>query len=135
VSTKSGQAHYYDVLLHRYPGGKKESGAGKEIACTNPLTWKADEAPGERAAHLGGVRFALEAGAPPKPDAALVDAQCRDGRWLFISAPEPKAYREILIGPDMYHVYDYSLFYVNIRQNAQTRVKAFLDRAAAQPAP
>jgi hypothetical protein len=35
----------------------------------------------------------------------------------------------------MYHIYDYSLFYVNIRQNAQARVKAYLAGAAAQPPP
>jgi hypothetical protein len=77
----------------------------------------------------------MEAGAPPKADPALVDAQCRNGRWLFISAPEPKAYREILLGPDNYHLYDYSLFYANIRQNAQARVKAFLQGVATQTPP
>ena len=64
-----------------------------------------------------------------------MDAQCRNGGWLFIDAPEPKVYREILLGADMYHLYDYSLFYVNIRQNAQTRVKAFLQGAAAETPP
>jgi hypothetical protein len=124
----------FNVLQHRYPAGKKASIVGKELACTNPLTWKTDEAPGERAAHLGGVRFAMGAVAPPKPDPALVDAQCRKG-WLVITTPEPEAYREILLGPDMYHVYDYSLFYGNIRQNAQTRVRAFLQAIATQTPP
>ena len=121
----------FHVILHRYPSGVKESIVGKELACTNPITWKTDGAPGERMANVGSVRFAKAAGALPKPDAAVVDAQCRNGGWLFISTPEPKIYREILLGPDMYHVYDYSLFYVNIRQNAQMRVKAFLHSAAA----
>lgn len=116
----------FHVLLHRYPDGKKASMVGKELVCTNPLTWRTDTAPVERKAHLGGVHFAMEAGAPPQPDLALVDARCREDGWLVITEPEPKAYREILLGPDMYHLYDYSLFYVNIRQNAQTRVKAFL---------
>jgi Protein of unknown function (DUF3089) len=124
----------FNALQHRYPSGKKGTIVGKELACTNPLTWKADEAPGERTAHLGGVRFA-KGGAAPKPDPALVDAQCRNGGWLFISTPEPKVYREILLGPDMYHIYDYSLFYVNIRQNAQARVKAYLKGVAAAPPP
>jgi len=125
----------FNVLLHRYPDGKKASIVGKELACTNPLTWKADEAPGERKAHLGGVRFAMEAGAPPKPDTALVDAQCRKDGWLVITTPEPGAYREVLLGPDMYHLYDYSLFYMNVRQNAQTRVKAFLQGNIATQTP
>jgi hypothetical protein len=125
----------FNVLQHRYPEGKKETLVGKRLACTNPLTWKTDEAPGQRTAHLGGVRFAMEAGAPPKPDPALVDAQCNKDGWLVITTPEPKAYREVLLGPDMYHVYDYSLFYGNIRQNAQTRVKAFLQSVATQTPP
>ncbi|HZH79315.1 MAG TPA: DUF3089 domain-containing protein [Archangium sp.] len=125
----------FNVLQHRYPGGKKADIVGKELACTNPLTWKVDAAPGERAAHLGGVRFAMGTGAPPTPDMALVDARCRDDGWLVITPPEPKVYREMLLGPDMYHVYDYSLFYVNLRQNARARVKAFLQGVATQTPP
>jgi hypothetical protein len=29
------------------------------------------------------------------------------------------------MGPDNYHVYDYALYYMNIRQNAVQRVAAF----------
>lgn len=119
----------FNAIRHRYPSGVRESIVGKEITCTNPITWKTDGALGARAGSLGSVRFAKGAGAPPKVDPAVVDAQCRGG-WLFISTPEPEAYREILLGPDMYHVYDYSLFYADVRQNAQTRVKAFLQGAA-----
>jgi hypothetical protein len=125
----------FHVIQHRYPSGVKETIVGKEIACTNPLTWKADKAAGERAKNLGAVRFTKEAGASPKPDPAVVEAQCRNDGWLIINTPEPKVYREILLGADMYHVYDYSLFYVNMRQNAQTRAKAFLQAAAAAPTP
>ena len=128
--------HLFHVLRHRYPEGKKGSFVGKPLICTNPLTWKLDTAPGERAAHLGGVRFPLEAGAPPAADKALVDARCREDGWLIISEPAPSAYREVLLGPDMYHVYDYSLFYGNIRENALTRMRAFLqDRVAPQTPP
>ena len=31
------------------------------------------------------------------------------------------------LGRDNYHIYDYALFYVNIRQNVETRVDAFLN--------
>lgn len=122
----------FNVLYHRYPSGKKANMVGKTLACTNPLSWKTDDVLAARATHLGGVRFKAED--PPKPDPGLVDAQCRNG-WLNISTPEPKVYKEILLGPDMYHVYDYSLFYSNIRQNAQTRVKAYLDGVATQKRP
>jgi hypothetical protein len=81
------------------------------------------------------VRFAMGASTPPKPDTALVDARCRDDGWLVITTPEPKVYREMLLGPDMYHVYDYSLFYGNLRQNARTRVKSFLQGVATQTPP
>ncbi|RKH03219.1 DUF3089 domain-containing protein [Corallococcus carmarthensis] len=128
----SADTSLFHSIQHRYPSGQKASIVGKALACTNPLGWKTDEEPGARAAQLGGVRFAMGTGAPPKPDPALVDAQCRKG-WLVISTPAPKAYREVLLGPDMYHVYDYSLFYVDIRENAQTRVKAFLQTVSLPP--
>lgn len=41
----------------------------------------------------------------------------------------------VLLGPDMYHVYDHSLFYGNIRENARTRVRAFLSSRLAWDAP
>ena len=34
------------------------------------------------------------------------------------------------LGRDNYHIYDYALFYVNLRQNAQARVDAFLGNGA-----
>ena len=35
-----------------------------------------------------------------------------------------------------WHAYDYALFYMNVRQNAQRRVEAFLDRGLDRsPAP
>jgi len=32
------------------------------------------------------------------------------------------------MGPGNYHIYDYNLFYMNIRRNAEERVEAYLDR-------
>jgi hypothetical protein len=123
----------FHVHLHRYPDGKKESIVGKALVCTNPITWRADETPGAREAHLGGVRFAMAAGAPPRLDRALVEARCREDGWLVITRPGPQAYRELLLGPDLYHVYDYSLFYMDVRENARARVEAFLRNETPHP--
>ena len=132
----TADTHLFHVLRHRYPAGAKVSSEGKELVCTNPLTWRTDTTPGERASHLGGVHFSPQTDAPPTADMALVDARCREDGWLVISEPAPQAYREILLGPDMYHLYDYSLFYGNIRENARTRVQTFLrDHGAPQPPP
>jgi len=89
--------------------------------CVNPLTWRADGAHADHDANLGAVN--LEAGDLHEPGAA--DAQCRDGR-LYVSEIRSGNYSLMPLGRDNYHIYDYALFYVNIRQNAQARVEAFL---------
>ena len=89
--------------------------------CVNPLTWMSDESHARHSANLGAVNFGN--GGTHEPGA--VDAQCRDGQ-LYISDIRSEHYSLMPFGPDNYHIYDYALFYVNIRQNAQARVEAFL---------
>ena len=101
--------------------------ASPDNICVNPLTWSTD---GQRATHganLGAVNF--DGSDTHEPGAA--DAQCRDGR-LYVSEIRSDHYAAMPLGRDNYHIYDYALFYVNIRQNAQARVDAYLRR---QPGP
>jgi len=101
--------------------------------CVNPLTWATD---GERAdfdLNLGAVSFGtlnVTEGDPTGPREPLVepgaaDAQCVDGR-LRVSEIRSDAFDARLTGRDNYHIYDYALFHMNLRANAETRVRAYL---------
>lgn len=104
--------------------------ASPDNICVNPLTWRIDGALADRAANLGAVN--LDAGDAPEPGVA--DAQCRDGR-LYVSEIHSDNYSLMPLGRDNYHIYDYALFYMNIRENVQARVDAFLALHGDDPAP
>ena len=91
--------------------------------CINPLNWRADQGYASSNNNLGGVRFTPD-NRQPDIDPAVVDAECQEGK-LVISRP-PTGYDYMMMGPENYHIYDYSLFYMNIRQNAIDRSLAFL---------
>jgi hypothetical protein len=102
-----------------------ESRISKDAVCVNPLTWKTD---GEYAAHelnLGGVSFPEDENETPEPDVGVVCAQCVDG-VLVVSRPEVEGYSYMPMGKDNYHIYDYGLFYMNVRENVRERVEAYL---------
>jgi len=62
------------------------------------------------------------------PKLGLVSAQLKDDGILYISKPEPSIWRigEIPIGN--FHVYDYNLFYINIRKNILLRWKTYQNK-------
>ena len=57
-------------------------------------------------------------------EAAVADAECRGGN-LIVPELRSNAFPSRMQGSSM-HVYDYSLFYLNLRANAQRRALAFL---------
>ncbi len=89
---------------------------GENIYCTNPLSWKCDTTYISAAKNLGGVdrNFKLI------PNAC--DAQVVNG---IVWVHRPKQGRFVKFMKN-YHVSDYSLFYMNIRENVATRVKEYL---------
>lgn len=92
--------------------------------CTNPLSWRVDEAEAPAAANLGAVF--LES-ADPSPRLAFTPARCAGG--LLIVLPAAAAPRDLpsrildhVLGPGNYHPIEYQLFFMNIRANASARV-------------
>ena len=108
--------------------------ASPDNICVNPLTWEADGTAADHNANAGAVSF--DAGGVPEP--AVADAHCRDGR-LWVSDIRSDNYTQRPLGRDNYHIYDYALFYVNVRDNVDARVNAFLADwprvPASRPAP
>ncbi|MEI9982882.1 MAG: DUF3089 domain-containing protein [Aliidongia sp.] len=103
--------------------------AGRPLDCMNPLSWSLDsEAPA--ADNLGGLAF-VQDGAPLKaPRPHLTGAACTDG-VLIVTPPTDDPGLTFGVFDGSYHIYDYNLFYMNIRQNLADRVGAYLKAVAS----
>ncbi len=92
--------------------------------CVNPLSWTTTGDRADFSANLGAVSFAA-AGAI---EAGAMDAQCVGGR-LHVTEVRSPNYSGRMFGPGNYHIYDFSFFHMNIRENASSRVAAYLAAA------
>ena len=91
---------------------------GGEIAITNPLSWTTSLDRIDRVINEGAVLKNFN-----KVRRGVADAQIHDGLlWL----DRPKFPWSFLLTTKNYHVGDYNLFYVNIRNNAILRTKSYL---------
>jgi len=90
----------------------------KKIAVTNPLTWRTDDMYAPKELNKGAVLRNFN-----KISKNLVDAQVHQG---ILWATRPKVFGARFFGKN-YHVGDINLYYMNIRENALERVKAYFD--------
>ncbi len=86
--------------------------------CVNPLSWKNDEVPVSEGAHFGAIDMIGEG-----LDTHYVKAKC-EGEMLWVTLPDNPRYQSAL-NKKNYHVVDYGLFYMNIRQNIGQRIEAY----------
>lgn len=91
---------------------------------TNPLTWKLDTLQAPATLNRGGVGTDFE-----RIDPQVTDAKIHKG-LLWITPPKPAGYPRFLLPgrPELrhsFHIAEYGLFYMNIRQNAKARVRAW----------
>lgn len=104
--------------------GSPPAMAQERFVCTNPISWTTTGETAPASANIGGWNPGRSD--PPRAiDPHVVSARCDDGA-LFISDPEPNAYHAVELPGGNYHNYDYQLFWMNVRQNAIDRSKAFL---------
>jgi hypothetical protein len=87
--------------------------------CTNPLSWTADSNYVSEKFNKGGILKNFDRVIP-----GLSDAQVKDG---VLRINKPHFFFSRFFKYNNYHIVDYNLFYMNIRENAQLRVKKFLD--------
>jgi len=92
----------------------------KNVINVNPLNWKVDNTYAGFESNKGGI---LKNYNKIRPE--LSDAQNNDG-MLWIN--KPHFFGNFLINWKRYHVVDYNLFYLNIRENVDERVNAFLKK-------
>lgn len=98
---------------------------GTPMLCVNPLTG----APGTAALRTAN-RGALVPDARMQNatlEKALVPARCDASGFLLIGQP-PKGYGNYVLPGGNFHVFDYALFWANIRADAEARAAAFLGR-------
>lgn len=117
----------------RFSGSTFDLGTSAGSVCVNPLTWRHDEATAQADLNQGAV-FLHAGDGVPLPEFA--DAQCRDGvlRVSQIGKPPRDVMSRLLdwmMGPENYHPIEYQLFYMNLRNNAEARVAAYLGGARA----
>ncbi|WP_022682654.1 DUF3089 domain-containing protein [Sphingobium bisphenolivorans] len=97
---------------------------GTHMLCTNPITGAFNGA--APASANRGTLDAREADKPTRLVPGLVPARCDTSGVLMIGEP-------INMGPftlpgNNYHVYDYALFWADVREDAQQRLAAFLKK-------
>lgn len=94
---------------------------GTHMLCTNPITGAFNGA--APASANKGTLDAREQGQPPKLLTGIVPARCDTSGVLMIG--EPVDMGPFTLPGNNYHVYDYSLFWGNVRADAQQRLAAF----------
>ncbi len=115
-------AGLFDNVGFRYDG-VYEANRGKKLLCVNPLRWDISEGAAPATLNLGALPTADEP--PGAPDPRITGAHCKAG-VLYASPPDGKGYSGFVLPGGNYHIYDYNLFYMNIRRNVAQRVEAFL---------
>lgn len=95
------------------------SAAKKNAFCVNPLTWTTSEQWASPELHQG-IMFGFESVVPHTVGAGIEPTT----KVLWIETPVVLDEKK---GPiKNYHVYDYNLFWMNIRQNVNDRIDAYL---------
>ncbi|HEX8643648.1 MAG TPA: DUF3089 domain-containing protein [Allosphingosinicella sp.] len=106
-------------------GSGGASRAGTRMLCVNPLTGNAgDAAP---AAANRGTLIPNEDFSEAEFRRAAVPARC-DVRGFLLIGEDPPEFGEYVLPGNNYHVFDYSLFWANVRADAEARLAAFLAR-------
>lgn len=110
--------------------GRYQHAGSRDPVCVNPLSWEIG----------GSAPAALNHGALPAVRSTdelpallpqLTGASCSDGRLeVDIPLPQRRHFSDVLTRFGSYHVFDYNLFYANIRFNAKERVLSYHSGAA-----
>ena len=87
--------------------------------CTNPLSWKRDTVYVSAAKNLGGIPYGAN-----RIDVGIADAKV-SSNILWVHKPEKLGYLKNIKN---YHISDYNLFWMNIRENVKQRVESYLQK-------
>ncbi len=103
--------------------GRYETVGSRRLMCTNPLDWHLDSA--EPASANQGSLSPNGPNTAPTLKPAYAAAKCVDGQ-LVVELPADRPDFKGLPGQTgSLHIYDYNLFYANLRENAELRAASF----------
>lgn len=104
---------------------------GQSLICVNPLTWSVDGSYAEPSRNLGGIGYPSWGPGETESDVTtmrvepgVADARCVADKLEVVELLS-QSFPSRMPGNSM-HIYDYSLFHMNIRENAMARVLAYL---------
>lgn len=90
------------------------------LECVNPLTWKRDTAFALPINNKGGLPQTFN-----RVDMALTDAKISTTGLLWIHRPTVPVKNYPTINSKRFHILDYNLFYMNIRENVKLKTERY----------
>lgn len=121
IARGANRTRFFDKSYTWLPGRGLTRNSGAGLLCVNPVSFRTDNVRTPPAAHRGAWRFGTDKTAP---DANFLAAQCVDG--LLEVELENRDYDVLLGRWGDYHLMDYSLFYVDLRNNIDLRATTWL---------
>lgn len=96
----------------------------------NPLTWKTDNEFAPASANLGAAFFRHEDPANPARYKNFAAAQVAGNALVIteISHPEELPATSVTFPKGVYHMYDYAIFYENLRKNVGDRIRSYMSK-------
>ena len=92
-----------------------------DLECVNPLTWKRDTVAASTLLNTGSLPQAFN-----RVDAGLTDAKISPTGLLWVHRPNVALKDYPYMNAKRFHVLDYNLFYMNMRQNIKLRTETYL---------
>lgn len=96
----------------------------------NPITWTREETPATAAQNLGSVILAGNS-IVSENASNYADARVDKAKGAVICStvdPETLTSEDPLFGKGIFHLYDYSFYYYDIRENAANRTRHFMEK-------
>jgi len=95
-----------------------------KMLCTNPLTWEIDGV-ASADGHKGALERVGDDDPLGSPIVGFNGARCGDDGFLYLENEPGEAWQSLKMAGENYHVYDYHMFYMNVRENAALRTTAW----------
>lgn len=127
------------TITHWYKSGWEWT-TGEKTLCVNPISWRPDAERAEKVAHKGAmplpttfdpVDLLLNRNSGKtyerleQPVAGLTWARCDENGTLYIESQTDNVFAGGIDERQMYHTYDWQLFYIDIKENVRSRIEAY----------
>jgi hypothetical protein len=110
---------------HFYGNDAYEPVGAKPTVCVNPVTWTTDQAESPREAYLGTASFGPVTGVGASYMSGSLTARCDNGILRIDRYGLAHLVSAVTLPSGDTHPHDLTMFYMNIRQNAVARTKAW----------